>query len=214
MKTNTFLHFYNLENGMTLLEILIAMVVFTIIAAAGYGGLHQGLAVQQQLQEQQTWWKNLDAVVNLIEQDLDQVRNIAPRTPVTDALAFRGYSDNNSGSSGEFIKFTRGGYQTFQATNVGPYLRLAYRLRDGVLYRVSWRGLNLPENEPGEESKLLTDIKDVSVRYLHETRRWVDTWPLRFTGEEAATVPRAVELSISLTNNTTYRRVFYVGPLR
>jgi general secretion pathway protein J len=214
MKTTTFLRSSNLESGMTLLEILIAMVVFTIIAAAGYGGLHQGLVVQQQLQEQQTWWKNLDAVVNLIEQDLDQVRNIAPRTPVTDAIAFRGYSDNNSGSSGEFIKFTRGGNQSYHATNVGPYIRLAYRLRDGVLYRVSWRGLNLPENELGEESKLLSEVKDVSVRYLHETRRWVDTWPLRFTGDEAATVPRAVELLISLKNNTTVTRVFYVGPLR
>jgi general secretion pathway protein J len=81
-------------SGMTLLEVMIALVIFTIVAAAGYSGLHQGVAVQQQLQAQQEYWSRLDAVMVMIEQDLSQARKLAPRVPLWDTMAFRGYANN------------------------------------------------------------------------------------------------------------------------
>ena len=202
------------QSGMTLLEILIALVIFTIIAAAGYTGLQQGIAVQQQLQQQQEFWRRLDAVMMMIEQDLDQVRDLPPRVPLWDAVSFRGFSNNNSESLGELLKFTRGGHQSILAENVSPYQRLAYRLRDGVLYRVTWAGLNLPENVQGVESVLIAGIENVQLRFLQENRRWLDRWPIRFTAENSASVPRAVELTLSMANGTSYKRVFHVGAPR
>ena len=202
------------QSGMTLLEVLIALVIFTIIAVAGYSGLHQGVAVQQQLQQQQQYWRRLDAVMLMIEQDLEQARKLAPRLPLWDAIAFRGYSNSQSAAMGEFVKLTRGGHQSFQAGNVSPYLRLAYRLRNGVLYRAVWPGLNLPENEQGAESELLVGIKEIQLRYLQDNHLWVDSWPLRFTAEESVTMPRAVELTLTMVNNATYKRIFYVGAPR
>jgi general secretion pathway protein J len=206
--------YFRYQSGMTLLEVLIALVIFIIIAAAGYGGLQQGIAVQQQLQQKQQFWRRLDAVMMMLEQDLDQARNLSPRIPVWDAVSFRGYSNQNAEALGELIKFTRVGDHSFRAGIVSPYQRLAYRLRDGVLYRASWGGLNLPETEQGVESEVLAGVSEIELRYLQENRRWVERWPLRFTPEESASVPRAVELTLTLVNATTYKRVFNVGALR
>ncbi len=199
------------QSGMTLLEVLVALVIFTIIAAAGYSGLQQGVGVQNQLQQTQLFWRKLDAVMMLLEQDLEQVKNISPRVPLWDNVAFKGYGSHTEESFGEFIKFTRGGNQSILVTNASPFQRMAYRLRDGTLYRVTWPGLNLPEHETGSEVILIEDIDNIELRYLAENRRWVNNWPLRFTQEESQSLPAAIEMTISLSNSLSIKRVFYVG---
>jgi general secretion pathway protein J len=200
------------QTGMTLLEVLIALVIFIIISAAGYSGLQQGIAVQNQLQQQQQTWRKIDALVMLIESDLEQAKTIAPRVPLWDAIAFRGYSNEGDESFGELIKFTRGGYQSYLRLNVNPFQRTAYRLRDGVLYRVTWPGVDLPEYEQGIESELIDNIQGIELKYLAENRRWVDNWPLRFTPEDSLSVPGAVVMTITTVNDLSIKRVFYVGP--
>lgn len=202
------------QGGMTLLEILVALGIFTILAAAGYTGIHQGIAVQGQLQQQQKFWRRLDSVMSLIEMDLEQARALAPRTPVWDTTAFRGFGDDRTGSETEFMRFTRGGHQSFLRTAVSPMLRIGYRLEEGNLYRVYWPGLNLPDGVEPEISELISGINDISLRYLNNNRRWIDTWPIRFTPEESAQVPAAVELILYFENDTSFRRVFHVGPPR
>jgi general secretion pathway protein J len=199
------------QSGMTLLEVLVALVIFSIIAAAGYSGLQQGVAVQNRLQDQQIYWRKMDAVIMLMEQDLEQSKNLAPRVPIWDKVAFKGYSNNTDESFGEFLKFTRGGYRSFLVANVSPFQRTAYRLRDGTLYRVTWPGMDLPEHETGTETPLLEDIQGVQIKYLAENRRWVDNWPVRFTQEDSLTLPAAVEITMTLSNNVSIKRVFYVG---
>jgi general secretion pathway protein J len=198
-------------SGMTLLEVMIALVIFTIVAAAGYSGLHQGVAVQQQLQAQQEYWSRLDAVMVMIEQDLSQARKLAPRVPLWDTMAFRGYANNTSEALGEVMKFTRGGNQSFREGSVSPYRRLSYQLRDGALYRTSQPGINLPESERGVESELLKGVDNIQLRYLQANHNWADSWPIRFTVEDSATLPRAVELTLYLENDISYKRLFYVG---
>ncbi len=199
------------QSGMTLLEVLVALVIFTIIAAAGYSGLQQGIGVQNQLQQEQLFWRKLDAVVMLLEQDLEQVKQISPRVPLWDNVAFKGYGNHTEEAFGEFIKFTRGGHQSFLVSNASPFQRMAYRLQDGTLYRVTWPGLNLPEHETGSEAVLIENVEGIQLRYLAENRRWVDNWPLRFTQEDSLSVPAAMEMTMTLSNNLSIKRVFYVG---
>jgi general secretion pathway protein J len=202
------------ECGMTLLEILVALVIFTILAAAGYSGVYQGIAVQGQLQQQQQFWRRLDSVMGLIEMDLEQARALSPRVPVWDTIAFKGFGDNRTGSETEFMRFTRGGHQSFQGTVASPYLRIGYRLEEGSLYRVNWPGLNLPDGVEAHVSELINGVSDISLRYLDANRRWLDYWPLRFTAEESGQIPAAVEIILYFDNDNSFRRIFHVGPPR
>ncbi len=202
------------QRGMTLLEILVALAIFTILAAAGYSGIHQGIAVQGQLQQQQQFWRRLDSVMSLIEIDLEQARALAPRAPVWDTIAFRGFGDKRTGNETEFMRFTRGGHESYLNTTVSPYLRIGYRLVEDRLYRINWPGLNLPDGVEAVESELISGVTDISLRYLNNNRRWVDSWPIRFTPEESTQIPAAVEIILNFDNETSFRRVFHVGPPR
>lgn len=197
---------------MTLLEVLVALAIFIIIAAAGYTGVQQGIAVQDQLQQQQAYWRRLDSVMTLMEMDLELALGLAPRVPIQDAVAFRGQGDNSSAAQGEMMRFTRGSNQSFYNMTAGPYLRVSYRMQEGTLYRASRQGLNLPGEQQPEYAELIEDVSSVSLRYLQQDRRWVDNWPLRLIPGENSSVPRAVELTMHMADDITYRRVFHVGP--
>ncbi|MEX2353125.1 MAG: type II secretion system protein GspJ, partial [Gammaproteobacteria bacterium] len=126
------------HTGMTLLEVLVALSIFSLIATAGYSGLQQGLSVHDSLQQKRQFWRQLDSVLTLIQQDLDQARDLAPRFPVLDAVAFRGAGEAGALGQDDMILFTRGGNISLRDGPVSPYQRIAYRLREGTLYRTSW----------------------------------------------------------------------------
>jgi len=58
---------------------------------------------------------------------------------------------------------------------------------------------------------LIENVEGIQLRYLAENRRWVDNWPLRFTQEDSLSVPAAMEMTMTLSNNLSIKRVFYVG---
>jgi general secretion pathway protein J len=197
--------------GMTLLELLVALTIFVLIAAAGYSGLQQGLSVQDGLQENQAYWQQLDAVMTLIQQDLDQSVDVAPRLPAWESMAFRGAADGRSGEQGEVFLFTRTGHTYFQSDQTSPYLRVAYRLDGETLYRVTRTRLNVAAVGEDPGSELLAGVSAIQVRYMSNARQWVPNWPQLINTQEPEGLPRAVELTLELNNDETYRRIFHVG---
>lgn len=200
------------ERGMTLLEILVALTIFILIAGAGYGGLQQGLVVQDSLQQKRQYWRRLDTVMSLLQQDLDQARNLSQRIPLTATRPFVGASEPNPAAQGELLLFTRGGHTSFSTGIVSPYLRIAYRLRDGVLYRVTWPRLNMSEDEQGAEAELIDHVADIQLQFLDLSRQWSAHWPAVPATGLAAGLPGAVQLIVTLDNQQTYERIFHVGP--
>jgi general secretion pathway protein J len=200
------------QTGMTLLEVLVALAIFVLIAAAGYSGLQQGLAVQEGLQVQQLYWQRLDGVLNLIQQDLDQARDQAPRVPVWNALAFRGFGGSmDPGEDGELLLFTRSAQTYYVTEQASPVMRIAYWIEDGILHRRTWPRLNGQESDRGADAILLERVSSVQLRYLDGTRQWSQRWPQPLlTGVEAG-IPKAVELTLQLDDEISFQRVFHVG---
>ena len=199
------------DQGMTLLEVLVALTIFTLMAGAGYTGLQQGLAIQDSLQQKRQYWRRLDTVMGLLQQDLDQARNLSQRIPLTSTQPFIGSGEPDSGAQGELLVFTRGGHASFSDGVVSPYLRVAYRLREGVLYRVSWPRLNMPEGEQGTEAVLINNVSDIKLRFLDTSRQWSAYWPAVPDVLPSIRLPGAVQLTITLDDNQTFERVFHVG---
>jgi general secretion pathway protein J len=197
--------------GMTLLEVLVALSIFSLIATAGYSGLRQGISIYDNLQIKRQFWRQLDSVMTLIQQDLDQARNLAPRVPVWEAVAFRGAADASSGEQGQLLLFTRGGHFSLREGPISPYQRIAYHLRDGTLYRAITQRLNTPIGVQATEAGLLDGVAALQMRYLDQNRQWIPAWPLAQNLQTSADLPRAVELTLQLENQSTFTRVFHVG---
>jgi len=206
----------NRQKGMTLLEILVSIAVFSVLATAIYAALDQGVSVQENLAAKRQYWQRLETVFTLIQRDLDHVVNRTPRIPgETRRTPFSGVGNERYSRSGELLRFSRSGHVSFRPGPVSPYQGIAYRFSDNTLYRRVWPRLDRPTGESGTEAALLEGINAVQVRYLDMQRNWLTEWPgLSATGNQASPLPVAVRLTIESEPYGAYERVFHVGPPR
>lgn len=197
-------------SGMTLLELVIAIAIFSLVVAAAYAALSQGLVVQDRLQEQRRFWQRFETVFNLLHTDLDQAVDLAPRG--ISRNGFDGYEYGNSGGFGKVLEFTRRVNADFHAGPASPFLRVGYRLDDGGLYRRTWARPDQPYETGAVDNLLIEGVSEVRLRYLASADLWLARWPQPVNTEEPPGLPRAVEIIIELEDGGAYRWVFHVGP--
>lgn len=197
---------------MTLLELVVAVAIFSLVAAAAYAALSQGLIVQDRLQEQRRFWQRFETVFNLLHTDFEQAVELAPRNPVSNAFDGQGYGA--ASAYGHMLEFTRGANTSYQRGAASPFQRVAYHLDNGRLYRRVHARLDQPYGVEGMESLLLEDVKAIRLRYLGSADAWFMRWPQPLPAEELPGLPRAVEMSMELEGRGAFRWLFHVGPTR
>ncbi|MCY4154987.1 MAG: type II secretion system minor pseudopilin GspJ [Gammaproteobacteria bacterium] len=197
------------HSGMTLLELIVAIAIFSLVAAAAYGALSQGLVVQERLAQQRHFWQRFDTVFNLIHTDLEQAVALAPRHAAGHSFDGRHYGA--SSAYGHLLEFTRAVNTTYQGGAASPFQRVAYQLDDGRLYRRVQARLDQPYGIEGTPSLLLEGISDMRLRYLAGTGMWGPRWP---QPPQAEALPRVVELTLELEARGAFRWLFHVGPAR
>ena len=96
------------QHGFTLVEVLVAVAMFAVVAALSYGTLSQTLVSAELLGERMDRLQALQRTVRLLTDDLQQV---APR-PVRDELGDNFEpAINTSFQSGFALELTRGGWK-------------------------------------------------------------------------------------------------------
>ena len=198
--------------GMTLLELVTAVAIFSLVAAAAYAALSQGLVVQDRLQEQRRFWQRLETVFNLIHTDFEQTVDLAPRGPGRNR--FNGHEYGNSAAYENMLEFTRNVNTDTHAGPASPFQRVGYRLDDGGLYRRTWSRLDQPYGVASLDSLLIEGISDIRLRYLAHAGLWLTRWPQPMNIEEPPSLPRAVEMTIELEDGGAHRWLFHVGSSR
>jgi general secretion pathway protein J len=206
------------QAGLTLLELMVAMAIFSLVATAAYTALDRGVAVQDRLQQQRKFWQGLDVAFSTLARDLEQAIDRVPRAPGREwPVAFQG--PEAVALEDTLFRFSRGGLTSFREGPVSPYQRVAYRHPEGQLVRATWPRLDAPATLEADEVVLLDDVSEARVRFLDpQANRWVADWPPPQTGigsgdaDEAVTgLPAVVELTLTLEDHGEFRRIFHVG---
>jgi len=184
--------------GFTLLELLVALAVFAIMATAAYSGLSNVLATRAALETQGRRLASVQLAVFRLEQDSDEP---APRA-VRDE-----YGDfQNALLGGELaadrLILTRAGWDNPLGQPRATLQRVAYRLRDGRLWRLYWEVLDRGGLSEPRETLLLERVREFRVRFL-QTKEWLKEWPPLASDEDHArkireALPRAIEISLTL----------------
>lgn len=186
------------SHGFTLLELLVALAVFSIIATAAYSGLRNVLYTRAAVEEQNRRLAAVQLAVYRLEQDIEQT---VPR----------GIRDEYGESHGALLggplaadplTLTRAGWDNPLGQPRATLQRLAYRLRDGRLWRLHWPVLDRGGPIEPRETLLLDRVRDFKVRFL-EQDDWRDDWPPPSLNEETRKLdpdrlPRAVEIRLTL----------------
>jgi general secretion pathway protein J len=196
------------SRGFSLLEVLVAVAIFAVLAVLAYGGLDAVARARAQTAEAAQRLAAVQSAVAGLERDL---REALPR-PV------RG----NSGEllpaligSGSALELSHAGFASPLTEASAMLSRTAWVVVDGELRRVRWPVMDRASATRGTPRGMLAQTGQLRFRYLDAAANWRDSWPPR-DGPDALPerLPRAVEFVLSGTDfGTLSRRVVLVAPV-
>ena len=197
--------------GFTLIEVMVAMAVFAVLAAFAYGTLSQTLLSAEILGDRMDRLQALQRTIRLITDDLQQ---LAPR-PVRDELGDNLNPALDTGfQSGFAIELTRGGWNNPLVLPRSTLQRAAYRMEDDELVRYHWYALDRTLSNESVGVTLLDGVEGIQFRFLVGTEEYSEQWPpLNRPGALGGRQrPRAVEVVLQLAEEGEIRRLVEVAP--
>jgi len=199
------------SNGITLIEILVAVAIFGVMSMLAWGALGRSLSNADLLTERMNRLQAIQRTVRYLSSDLTQS---TPRS-VRDELGETRIPAMISNALGNFtIEFTHGGWRNPAGLPRSTLQRTAYRLEDDELVRYHWRVLDRTyANEP-VATVLLDNVESLLFRFYPDTGEPTDVWPPQ-DGSGSISLnmrPRAVEILLTLTDEGEVTRLLEIAP--
>jgi general secretion pathway protein J len=198
-------------SGFTLIELLVALVIFGIFAVLAYAGLARLLDNRGRLNEEQRVWQDLSQVFLRISDDVAHARPRGVRdvTGLVSLPAFVGRPFDSRALAEPSLELTRGGELNYGSGAQSDLRRVAYRLKEGRLVRLTWPVLDRSPVSVPLEAPLLADVETFELRFLGATGDPVDTWPTATSGLDVP--PRAMEVTLAVKGVGRFKRLFLVN---
>ncbi|MFO1305269.1 MAG: type II secretion system minor pseudopilin GspJ [Burkholderiales bacterium] len=185
--------------GFTLVEALIALAVFGVIALLAYRATASLSEGEARLSAESQRWRTFEALFTRFEADIRQAipreaRNGGAREPAWIGTTFEGHAA---------LAFTRAGSEFYVEPGAGGQ-RLGYRQNGNTLELAYWPAIDRDDGARPAIYPLVGGIAAFDLAYLTRAGQWRDRWPL--LGEDA--LPRAVKLALTLDDGTRIERLF------
>lgn len=185
--------------GFTLVEALLALAIFGVIAVLAYRATTALASGEAQLSAEAQRWRTLEALFTRIEADF---RQAIPRSVRAGGQSEPAWLATREGGRSALV-FTRAGSEF----NLEPGIagqRVGYRVRDATLELAYWPALDHGGAMQPVTYPLVGDIAGFDLEYLARGGGWRDRWPL--LGEDD--LPRAVRLTLTLADGVRIERMF------
>ena len=191
------------EDGFTLVELLVALVIFGMLSAAGVALLSFSVRSQEVSDAAIADLSALRRTDALLQSDLGQVVARLPRDEAgARQPAFRG----GTGEDGYAFTFVRRGWENVRGAKRASLQKVEYALAGGRLVRRAWP--HVDGAQPMPPVVLLEGITGMRLRYRDIAGGWRDRWDPAAPND----LPRAVELVMTL-NGREVRQLFLTGAL-
>ena len=191
------------EHGFTLVELMISLMIFGMLAAAGVGLLGFSVRAQESARER------LDEVAAIQRVSAVMTSDLAQATPrlVRDEGGVRQVAFVGEGGAADVVAlgFVRRGWSNGGSAARASLQRVEYRLVDDRLERRTWPMLD--GAAPMKPATILRGVKAMTVRYRRKGE-----WRERWDAERAVAIPDAVEMVLDLEGVGLVRQLFVAGP--
>jgi general secretion pathway protein J len=193
--------------GFTLLEVLIAVAIFSIVSIMALGGYTQLISQGDRINANNARTRAVQVAVQRMVQDFAEIE---PR-PVREPLGNAPQPVLRAELRGEQLaELTRAGWSNPAGVPRPTLQRVAYRFDDNKLRRDYWLALDRTLQAPPTSVVLLDQVKDVKLRFLSSDRVWQDQWPGEGGGGSPYARPIAIEITLELEDLGTLVRLVEV----
>jgi len=165
------LHQSSRSRGFTLIEIIVVLLVFSVMAAMAYGGLNSVLKIRRGVEDSMQRTADLQRTFMRLRQDFQNVRDRPARDEFGDPRAPLSFNRD------EILSLVRGGMRNPMGASRSSMERVSYRLKDHVLMRSTWPALDLPDKAEPIELALLKDVQELRWRFMDNAYEWQPDWP-------------------------------------
>ena len=190
----------NRLQGFTLLEVLIAIAILSVMSVMSYSGFEQVSLARERMEQQAETLSRLQMTYSVIKKDLEQVVNRRVRGSqgnVKPALL----SPPNADLQVALVANNR---TSLQNSSTGSRLQyVEYQLEGKVLRRVQYEVLDQAFNSVGEVTSLLNDIESMEMQFYHGGIL-EPFWPKANAGP-FMDLPTAIEMTFTLSDGKDYR---------
>lgn len=203
------------QNGFTLLEIMVALFIFAIVATISLIGMKNVIETQQIIETHVAIMNKMQLAMIIMQRDFSQVID---RT-ITDQ---NNQQQPSLMGNNTYIEFTRSGYVNPMAfADRSEMQRVAYFIKNNQLIRMSWAELDRTQNTPAIQKVLLDNVYDLHFTYLDYQGVFHNQWPIsssvipptqniQISQLQPPTLPRAVDVLFSFTKSGQLERFFVI----
>ncbi len=194
---------FNKQEGLTLIEVLIAVTILALIGTISYQSLDATIKSKEVVEEHLEELARIDRAWLLLEADLRNLVNFQ----VTQAYGPGSGSQLPSlvltNTEGDYwMTMLRGGHANPLGFVRTELIRVGYRVEEETLWRDVWYDLSSVDVEQARQQKIIEGVEQVEVRVLSPVATsfsagpWLDVWPN--PGGNPADSPMAVEIKLTL----------------
>ena len=186
-----------MRKGYTLIEVLIALAVFAILAAMTGSVMHHAFSMKERITDVSSQMNRLQLALAMIEKDAQQITNRPVRI---------GHLERRQAFLGKptYMELTRDGLVNPLASEKRSTLkRVAYFCRQAQLVRRSWSRLDTPHHDRYEDEIILDNLTQCSLAYLNRKRQLKTDWHennMSANHDDEEPLPVAIQLTLNVAS--------------
>ncbi|CAM4421109.1 MAG: Type II secretion system protein J [Legionella sp.] len=183
------------ESGFTLIEILIALAVFAILASITSSTLYYAFNTRTRVNEQSDRLSTLQLAISIVQQDISQIAERAIRG--NDMHLFPIFS-----ARPDYVEFTRDGDVNPGSIEKRSTLkRVALVCQNGSLLRRTWDTLDpFDRNTTHADKVLISHLKDCHFGYLNQSLQTFPEWRADAVNQDQnkELLPKAIQVNLDV----------------
>ena len=195
------------KKGFTLLELLVALSIFSILSVMAYAGLQTVITTKTTMQQSAERIAEVQLVMMRISNDLRQAVSRKIRDEYGDFSPAM-QSEKNGDVT---MAWTRAGYRNPAQLTRSNIQRVAYKLEQEKLIRITWPVLDRAQDTEAMESEVISNVDSIEWRYLNNENEWLSSWPEEGEKIGLYPLPKAVELTLELQDWGKVKRLILVA---
>ena len=207
------------QQGFTLPELLVALLIFSLVATAAIYSLRLGVNARDQLDAADRRIAEIEIARVVIKEDLAQIvtRRVRDAFGAADGPSFRGGTgiSRRNAVRGEtiFLSFVRGGWTNPASEAPRSSLQyVKYLEKDGALVRRIRPFLDDARGQPRFDRILISNISEFEMAFLAGEGRgrldWITGWPAPGAADAP---PKAVSIEFTSERYGQLRQLFWIG---